>query len=155
MKFKRLLIKLLRLNNTTPEIALGVAIGVFIAIMPLYGLHTVMVIIAALLVRQANKIAILVGTNISLPPTLPFITWAGYEIGKAILRNNAVSLQWSDFKTITFQKIIDIYPVLFVGSIVLGLFCAVLVYFLTYYFVGKFKERKLRAKKQSAPNLLI
>lgn len=145
-KIKRTIVKLLRLNNSPPEIALGVSIGVFIAILPVYGLHTVLVIIAAILVRPANKIAILAGTNISLPPTLPFITWAGYEIGRVLLKNGYPSLSWSDFKNVNFQKILNIYPTLFIGSVILGLLCAFLFYFLTLYFVIKFKEKRALAK---------
>ena len=147
-KIKRIIVKLLRLNNSPPEIALGVAIGVFIAILPVYGLHTVLVVIAAILVRPANKIAILAGTNISLPPTLPFITWAGYEMGRFILRNGYPALNWADFKNVNFQKILDIYPTLFAGSVVLGLICAVIFYFLTLNFVIKFKEKRAAAKEK-------
>ncbi|MBM3245168.1 MAG: DUF2062 domain-containing protein [Candidatus Omnitrophica bacterium] len=141
-KYKKVLVKLLRLNNTPAEIALGVAIGVFIAILPLYGFHTLLVLIAALLVRPANKIAMLVGTNISLPPTVPFITWAGYEIGRAILKNNYPPLSWSDFKGITFQKIANFYPPLFLGSVILGIICALIFYFLAYFIVDKTQKRK-------------
>ncbi|MDD5432083.1 MAG: DUF2062 domain-containing protein [Candidatus Omnitrophica bacterium] len=150
-KIKKVLVKLLRLNNTPHEIALGVALGVFIAIMPLYGLHTVMVVIAAILVKKSNKIAILLGTNISLPPTVPFITWAGYEIGKFILRDDLPSLAWSDFKGITFKKIADLYPPLFLGSIVLGLVCAVIFYFLTYFIIKSVMKRRYN-KKQGGLN---
>jgi len=147
-RFKRVIVKLLRLNNTPPEIALGTAIGVFIAILPLYGLHTVMVILAAVLVRRANKIAILVGTNISLPPTVPFITWAGYEIGRLIIKGNYPPLTWSYFKDITFQKIINDYPPLFVGSFILGIICAVIFYFLTFFIVKRLKHRKKHARRK-------
>ena len=74
-------------DNDPSEVALGVAIGVFIAILPLYGLHTILVLTAAFFIRRANVIAMLVGTNISLPPTVPFITWAGYNIGRLMLGN--------------------------------------------------------------------
>lgn len=146
-KFRKILVRLLRLNNTPREIALGTAIGVFIAILPLYGLHTVLVIIAALLVRPANKIAILVGTNISLPPTVPFITWAGYEIGRFILKGNFPPLAWSDFKNVTLKKLTGLYPPLFVGSVILGVICALIFYFLTLFAVKRFKERR-HARRQ-------
>ncbi len=141
-KFRKFLVKLLRLNNTPPEIALGTAIGVFIAILPMYGLHTVMVVIAAILVRRANKIAILLGTNISLPPTLPFITWAGYEIGRFILRNDYPALALVDFKQLTFKKVMHLYPPLFLGSIILGIICAFVFYFIVYYIVDRLRKRK-------------
>lgn len=145
-KFKEIVISLLKLNNTPPEIALGVAIGVFIAIMPVYGLHTVMVIVAALLVRRANKIAILAGTNISLPPTLPFITWAGYEIGRLILRKSYPDLTWTFFKKITLQKISELYLPLFLGSFVLGLVMAVIFYYVTLIVIKIVKKRRAQRK---------
>ncbi|MFA6349928.1 MAG: DUF2062 domain-containing protein [Candidatus Omnitrophota bacterium] len=145
-KFKRFLVKLLKLNNTPPEIALGTAIGVFIAILPMYGLHTVMVVIAAVLVRRANKIAILLGTNISLPPTVPFITWAGYEIGRYILRGNYPALALVDFKQLTIKKVLHLYPPLFLGSIILGLVCAVVFYFLIYYIMTRLRKRNQHKK---------
>lgn len=141
------IIRLVRQHNTPHEIALGIAIGVFIATLPVYGLHTVMVIVAAILVRPANKIAILAGTNFSLPPTVPFITWTGYEIGKFILRDPSGPLQWSDFKNITFTKVANLYPSLFVGSFILGIICAVMFYFISFFLVKKFKERRKHAKR--------
>lgn len=141
-KLKETIARLLHFNTTPREIALGTAIGVFIAILPVYGLHTVMVVIAAILVRPANKIAILLGTNVSLPPTVPFITWAGYEIGRFILRDSFPPLRWADFKNITLKKIISLYPPLFVGSAVLGIICAVIFYFAVLYFAVKIKRKR-------------
>jgi hypothetical protein len=143
-KFKRIAVRLLRLNNSPQEIALGVAIGVFIGILPVYGLHTVLVVIAAILVRSANKIAIFLGTSISLPPTVPPITWAGYEIGRRILIGKFEPLSWSVFKNITFQRICSYYQPLFLGSVVLGIICAVIFYFLVFFIV---KRINLKAKR--------
>jgi len=135
------------MNNTSHDIALGTAIGVFIAILPLYGFHTILVIIAAIIVRRANKIAILVGTNISLPPTVPFITWAGYEIGRLMLGNTLPPLRWIDFKGITFNKILHFYPPLLLGSLVLAFVCAALFYFITFFIVKVLRERREHAKR--------
>lgn len=149
-KFRRTLVKLLRLNNTPPEIALGIAIGVFIAILPLYGLHTILVIIAAILVKPANKIAIFVGTNVSLPPTVATITWTSYDIGRFIMKGgNYPPLTWGDFKTISFQKIMHYYPPLFLGSVILGIICALVFYIITYYVVKSLKKKR-HARKLKA-----
>ena len=137
--------RLLRLNNSPREIALGVGLGVFIGVLPVYGLHTLLVVIAALLVRPANKIAILLGTNISLPPTVPVITWAGYEIGRRVLGNGLEPLSWSVFKDITLQKLSSYYPTLFIGSLILGVACAGIFYILTYFIVKMIKSRKKHA----------
>lgn len=146
-KVRRTILRLLVMNNTPQEIALGTAIGVFIAILPLYGFHTLLVLIAALLVRRANKIAILAGTNISLPPTLPFITWAGYEIGRFILGGKLPPLRWVDFKGITFQKILDFYPPLLLGSFFLAIICAAVFYVITFFVVKMIRERREHARR--------
>ena len=135
--------RLIALHNSPEEIALGVAIGVWIAVMPLYGFHTILVIIFAFLVRKANKIAILLGTNISLPPTVPFITWAGYEIGRMFLRGGYPPLNWQAFKGFTYKSIFKFYYPLLLGSFVLGMGCAILFYFLTLWFVKR--RRRLHA----------
>ncbi len=145
-KFKEIVVRLLRLNNTPHEIALGISIGVFIAVLPLYGFHTLLVLIAAVLIRPANKIAILAGTNISLPPTLPFITWSGYEIGRFILKDGFPPLEWSDLRNITFQKVANLYPPLFLGSLVLGITCAIIFYFLTLFIVRRLKRQRRHAE---------
>lgn len=149
MKFNlKIIFFRLLLGNSTPHgIALGIAIGAFIGILPLYGLHTVLVILAAIIVRPANKVAILLGTNVSLPPTVPFITWAGYEIGRFILWGRFDPLKWSDFKNISFQYILSHYAPLFLGSVILGLICALIIYIIVFFVVKGFKERRARAGK--------
>jgi hypothetical protein len=143
-KYKKLAARLLRLNNSPHEISLGVAIGVFIGILPVYGLHTILVVIAAILVRPANKIAIFLGTSISLPPTVPPITWAGYEIGRLILKGRFEPLSWSVFKNITFQKICSFYQPLFLGSVVLGIICAAIFYLITFFVSKRLMMRRKR-----------
>ena len=140
-KFKEILVKLIHQHNSPHEIALGAGIGAFISVLPVYGLHTVLVILAAIIVRPANKVAIFLGTNLSLPITLPFITWAGYEIGRFILKGDLPPLNWEFFKHLTFEKIVSFYGPLFLGSLILGVICAALVYGLTFFVVKKVKER--------------
>ena len=143
MRIKEQISRLIKLNSTPGGIALGVSIGVFIAIMPLYGFHTLMVIIAAFLVPGASKIAILLGTNISLPPTLPFITCGGYEIGRFILRKNYPILDHAYFSHITFQAAKDLYFPLFIGSLILGVFTAA-----SSYFVALIITKRIYRKRQ-------
>ena len=48
------LVRFLKAHNDPHEIALGVAIGSFIAILPLYGLHTALCVIAAILIFESR-----------------------------------------------------------------------------------------------------
>ena len=140
-KFKEILSKLIQEHSSPQGIALGAGIGAFISVLPVYGLHTVLVILAAIIVRPANKIAILLGTNLSLPPTVPFITWAAYEIGRFVLKGDLPPMSWDFFKNLTLQKIISLYGPLFLGSLILGVFCGISVYGITFFAVTKIKNR--------------
>ena len=120
---------------------MGIAVGAFICVLPLYGLHTVLMVGAAFLIPKANKIAIFIGTNVSLPPTLPFITWAGYEVGRFILPKDYPPLTWNYFLHFNFRNIGDFYYPLFIGSVILGIICAVVLYFLTVLAVTLWRQR--------------
>ena len=111
-RIKTSITQLLIINNTPHGIALGVSLGIFIAITPTYGFHTFLVIAAAFLIRQANKMAILLGTNISLPLTLPFITWGGYEIGRFILDGDYPALNEAYFSNLSHLSIWGILNIL-------------------------------------------
>ena len=136
-KLKEKIRSLLKLRNDPAEIALGVAIGVFIAILPVYGLHTIMVIAAAFLIRRANIIAMFVGTNISLPPTVPFITWAGYNMGRLMLGKRYPYIPCFTFKGFSYKGIMNFYYPLLLGSLILAFICAIVFYYLTLNFMNK------------------
>jgi len=155
MRIKRVLVKLLRMHSSPREIALGIAVGVFIAVLPVYGLHTLLLIILALIIRPANKIAMLIGTNISLPPTVPFITWSAYEIGRFFLDKSLAPLCWSDFRNLTFQKVTAIYPVLFFGSVILGCVCALIAYVPVYFIIKAYKEKKAHAARAANQDKIV
>jgi len=142
---KEKILALLKKNQSPHDIALGVAIGVFICCLPLYGLHTVLVIIIAILVKNANKIAMLIGTSFSIPPTLPFITWAGYSIGKFIVRDNGVAIDWEAIKSLrpslVLPEILKHYPTLFLGSAILGFVSAVFFYYMIFWLL-ELKRRR-------------
>ncbi len=139
-KLKDKFMILLRINNTPRHIALGVAIGVFIGVTPLYGFHTILAILMAILIRQTNKIAILIGSNISIPPTAPFISWAGYEIGRVILGHKYPAIKWTALKHFRYGDVKEILFPLFLGSFILGLILAVCFYFITLVLVKRFKK---------------
>jgi uncharacterized protein (DUF2062 family) len=125
---------LIRSHNSPSEIALGIAIGVFIGILPLYGFHILLWILFSFLVPRANKLAIFVGTNVSLPPTIPFITWAGYEIGRFMLSTTRAypPLDADFFRHFPFKDIGSFYFPLFVGSVILGMTGGAIFYGITY-----------------------
>ena len=134
--------KVLMEHDNPHEIALGVAIGSFIGILPLYGLHTVLCLIALFLIPRANKLAILLGTNVSLPPTVATITWTAYDIGRLVLINKHYPpLSWEYLKNFKFSNGSEFYYPLFIGSVVLGLLVAGILYLITWKIADRFRKR--------------
>jgi len=141
------LVTALKEHHDPHGVALGVAIGSFIGILPLYGLHTVLCVAALFLIPRANKVAIVVGTNISLPPTIATITWTAYDIGRILLVDKHYPpLSWEYLKGFKIEKISEFYYPLFVGSIVLGLLVAVTLYLITWTITNQ--RRKKHALKK-------
>lgn len=139
---KSAVLKMLLDNHSPRQIALGVAIGAFIAILPLYGFHTILCVIAFFLVPGVNRLAILLGTNVSLPPTVATITWTAYDIGRFILvKRDYPPLSWEFFKHLNLETIKELYYPLFVGSIVLGLLTAIVLYYVTLIIAEKMSKR--------------
>ncbi len=73
-------VSLLREHTSPFESALAVGVGVFVGCTPLFGLHTGIVILLGLLFRW-NIAYLWLGTQISLPPLVPFLIWGSEKIG--------------------------------------------------------------------------
>ena len=136
------LVKVLKEHHDPHGVALGVAIGSFIGIIPLYGLHTVLCIIALFLIPRANKLAILLGTNISLPPTVATITWTAYDIGRILLVDKHYPpLSWGYLRDFKISKASEFFYPLFIGSVALGLLVAAVLYLITWIIADQFRKR--------------
>lgn len=87
-----LLKRLTRLPGTPHNIACGFACGAAISFTPFVGLHIVLGIILAWLLR-GHMIAAVVGTVVGNPWTFPFIWLATYKVGQ-ILLGSAEAAPW-------------------------------------------------------------
>ena len=141
---------MLKDHHAPHEVAAGVAAGSFIAILPLYGFHTLLCLAVAILMPKVNKLAILAGSSISIPPTVGIITWTAYDIGRFLLPDKHYPpLSWEYIWHFQIQRISEFYYPLFIGSIYLGLMCAMALYLLTFLAVERFsKNRPVRPPAQ-------
>jgi len=76
--------RVLGLDDSPNRIALGVALGLFVALMPIYGLHIITVLALSFLLR-ANKLAALTAIFVTNPLTAVPIYYCNYLIGRKIL----------------------------------------------------------------------
>lgn len=92
--------RILRLRDTPHAIALGVAVGTFYGLSPLYGLHTILGLATAALAR-ANKAAALILVWANNPLTTPFVLYGQYLLGTALLPGGTEAGSWERLKRFT------------------------------------------------------
>lgn len=156
-------LKVLRTNDTPHRIALGVAIGVFAGWSPALGLHTIMAVIMAFLLR-ANKIAAAAFVWISNPLTFFPIYYPSYIVGDHIMdifgytanetlhvhdilkgiRSNegASGIFHAEFWRNTFEYIWANGATLWVGCTIIGFAAAIVSYVITYRFIVWHRRKK-------------
>ncbi len=82
---------IVREQATPTRLGLAVGLGVFLGCSPFWGFQTV----AALVLGRAfrlNKLAVLLGTQISAPPFAPFLIFGSVQLGHRLIHGRAVEL---------------------------------------------------------------
>ncbi len=118
------------------EIAFGIALGNFVGILPFLGLHTVIAIGLAYLLRL-NIVVVFLGTQISNPFSFPFILFISAQLGSLVLNGSMLNLKFSGDINIIKQYVM---PTL-IGSVLLGLGVGTVSYFITMKFAKRFRAR--------------
>jgi uncharacterized protein len=166
---KVLFLRILRINDSSSRLALGAAVGIFVAMTPTIGLQ-MLIVLLLLLVIPGNKAAGLPVVWITNPATMvPLYTfnyWVGAKLtGQANLRDIKDNLRavidhypgiraffaspgewladlqvWFD---LVWTAMKDVMMPLWVGSLVVGLVAGATSYVIFYYLI-EFYRRKLR-----------
>jgi len=157
-RFRYIYLRLIRLKGNPHELALGMALGIFIGMTPIIPFH-IIVALASALVFRASKITAAVGTGICNPLTIYFIYKSCYRIGSFMLgfdHNTQILAPIMD--AITHGELLHlaittlgsggmVVAAFLLGGIVLGCIVAVPSYFIFFYFFKVFilwrKSRKL------------
>ena len=93
--YRKFIHRLLQINDTPESIALGTAVGLFLAMTPTVGIQMILMIIVGTVIR-ANRLAGIIMVYISNPFTLIPIYWADYWIGAKLLGKELMA--HSDFE---------------------------------------------------------
>lgn len=158
--------KIKRLNGDPHYIALGMAIGVFIAITPTMPFHTILAITLALFLK-ASKPAAVIGVWVSNPFTVVFLYLACYKVGyfffdlpnhgleaiKILINHFESDIEFSQ-KIVYFidfmETHIKMFMIMNLGGIVLGLPSALTAYYLTKRFVSRVRRRRIEKKQKKS-----
>lgn len=103
--------------------ALSIALGTFIGLTPFFGLHTLLTISLAVLLKL-NKILAFAFSNLSIPPFIPLIIFISLSIGGFITGHSVslsdAELNWDLVKQHFLQYAIGSFVLATATSIVLG-----------------------------------
>ncbi|HAW26611.1 MAG TPA: hypothetical protein DCY03_00615, partial [Planctomycetaceae bacterium] len=137
---RMLLRSILMLDDSAHSIALGTAIGMFIALTPTVGIQMLMVLCVAFLTRpffKFNQVASLITVYVSNPLTIVPIYWFDYKIGTyyvggsmtqkdfaRILEFEGFSGWWETVK----QLLLEVGSPLIIGSLIVATFFSLMTY---------------------------
>lgn len=155
--------RLLSLKDTPHAIALGMGVGMFFGLSPLWGLKTLLALALARLLRS-NLIAAAVGVTLHdvILPVVPLLLRWEYDVGYWLLSNPhqlpphlhlvharpSLWLHWSTFLTVGRP--------LLVGSFILAIPISIVTYYLTLFVVARRRRKRTlpRGMKDSAADNL-
>ena len=154
---KKIFERFIRIRGTPREIALGLALGLFIGFSPTMGLQIAIGVFFAALLKW-SKVAAAIGVLVTNPFTAPFIYSFTYIIGARLLGLERI-FTWND--AFDLEKIVDLMdkaPIVFlaltIGGIVVGIPAAVAGYFISRATVEKY-QKSVQAKLQVQKNRIV
>jgi uncharacterized protein (DUF2062 family) len=140
-------LRLARLPDSNYAISSGFACGAMVSFTPLLGLHFVLAVIFAYLIR-GNFIAALIGTVVGNPITFPFIWGLIYKIGTYLTNIKLQKITHEiNFDMIVNQTYEIFFPML-VGGIIIAPLVWIITYYVIYSFVASFKKRRNKKNKR-------
>ncbi|MGE5893544.1 MAG: DUF2062 domain-containing protein [bacterium] len=129
---KRALTPALKQGVSRGEIASALALGIFIAFLPMVGVHTIMAFGLAFFLRL-NPLVVFLGTQISNPLTFPFQLFISAQAGNLVLHGSFLRIRFSGDVDWVKTYLIP----LIAGSLMLGALCSVLSYVWSYRLLKK------------------
>jgi uncharacterized protein (DUF2062 family) len=115
--------------------AYAVALGVFMGIVPIWGFQMIAALGLAFLFRL-NKALVIIASNISIPPLIPFILFLSHVTGKPFMGSKGISLAFD--QPITFELVEKSFLQYVIGAFALaaaaGLFFGLLTFALLKIF---------------------
>jgi glycosyltransferase involved in cell wall biosynthesis len=125
-------------NESPLKSAQAMALGVFIGLTPLWGLHTILVLSLAILFKL-NKVISFAFTNVSFPPFIPFTVYASIMIGTQVL-GEPTDYSFADFEqNFEFVKSLKTFVV---GSFILAFVASIIVGLVSYFLLSLYNKKK-------------
>ena len=137
--------RVLREHASPGRLAAAVAVGVLVGCSPFFGLHLWIGLGLAWALRL-NRVAVFLGSQISIPPIAPFLGFASVEIGSRLLEGRWIGLAPADFSLGRLPTMFRVFLLdWIVGGVIVGATLAVPVW------VGTFLAVRSRLRAAEKP----
>jgi uncharacterized protein (DUF2062 family)/SAM-dependent methyltransferase len=133
-------------EHTAPgRIAAAIVVGCIVGCTPLFGLHFVVCVALAWLLRL-NKIVVYGAANVSIPPMVPLVGFASVQLGERVLHGRWLALHRSDFALANVHTLARVFFVNWmVGGVLLGAAVGTVAGAVTWALLAARRARKLRS----------
>lgn len=154
-------LRLIRIKGEPYDLAMGMALGIFSAMLPIIPFHIALAVALALVFR-VSKITALIGVFACNPFTFYILYFLNYRIGAFILNlhednrgfSSIMSMQTSEWTMDTILRIAhaswDIIAAFVIGGLIMGVAAAVPAYFIFLNFFNFMRDwRQKRRERKS------
>jgi uncharacterized protein (TIGR03546 family) len=135
--------RLLRSDSSNREIALGLAVGMFVSFFPIYGPQMLACLAIVLIFRRLNRIAVFLGVQFSW--LYPLVVYCDYQVGRLIMPGEHPAFRMADFQGKGFAHVVSLvrqlFPLLLAGSLVAGALAAVLTYAIAAALLMRYRKQ--------------
>ena len=139
-------LRLARLPASTYAVSSGFACGSMVSFTPLLGLHFILAVVFAFLIR-GNFIAALIGTVVGNPITFPFIWGLIYKVGAFVTSTKQKELNHEINFDMIISQTYEIFLPMLLGGAILAIPVWLTTYLLTHSFVSSYKKSKVKKNK--------
>ena len=148
-------VRFLKIRGNPREIAIGLALGLFVGMTPFMGFHTAIAVFFAALFKW-NKISAAAGVWISNPFTAPILYGSTFLTGAKLFHIGEIYTPAADAHDVkSLSHLIHMAPDAFwamiTGGVILGIPVALIGYFFAYTAVKRYQENirmKLARQKE-------
>ena len=134
-------------HASATRLGVAVGVGVFCGLSPLIGFQILMALGLAWLLRL-NKLAVMLGLQISAPPMTPLVVLAEIQLGELLLHGQLLPLSLARIKATPGRELLETFLVdLTVGGLTSGVIVGAALGSITFRLI----QRRRRETPPSAP----
>jgi glycosyltransferase involved in cell wall biosynthesis len=107
--------------------ALSIGFGAFMGVIPIWGFQMIVAVFFAYIFKL-NKVIVLIASNISIPPFIPFILFGSYYCGHLFVGGNKLVFSLN----INFEYIQSVMTQYLIGSVVFAISLGIIFFSISY-----------------------